>query len=240
MFYKTEFDFQTISKVVYITKIFIMVDRIKQVMDYKQMSPTAFADTIDINRSSLTHIFSGRNQPSLDVAKKILTAFPEISTEWLIMGVGNMLQNVPAQKQVLPDDIPVSVSTVDNMQQTDLFSAMEMAEAFVQAAPKPETKQKPAAVPAAPIAEPVEEGNEPEEVDEARDVAVESVREQESEPEPEPVKPQPTRQRAKIQDSHIPVRESKREKISNSQADKKIAKIIFFYDDKSFDVYTPN
>ncbi|MCQ2277278.1 MAG: helix-turn-helix domain-containing protein [Bacteroidales bacterium] len=217
-----------------------MVDRIKQVMDYKQMSPTAFADTIDINRSSLTHIFSGRNQPSLDVAKKILTAFPEISTEWLIMGVGNMLQNVPAQKQVLPDDIPVSVSTVDNMQQTDLFSAMEMAEAFVQVAPKPLTKQKPAAVPAAPIAEPVEEENEPEEVDEAREVAVESVREQESEPEPEPMKPQPTRPRAKIQDSHIPVRESKREKISNSQADKKIAKIIFFYDDKSFDVYTPN
>ena len=97
-----------------------------------------------------------------------------------------------------------------------------------------------AAVPAAPIAVPVEEGNEPEEVDEAREVAVESVREQESEPEPEPMKPQPTRPRAKIQDSHIPVRESKREKISNSQADKKIAKIIFFYDDKSFDVYTPN
>ena len=47
-----------------------MVDRIRKVMEYYQMSPTNFADTIDINRSSLTHIFSGRNQPSLDVAKK--------------------------------------------------------------------------------------------------------------------------------------------------------------------------
>ena len=159
------------------------------------MSPTAFADTIDINRSSLTHIFSGRNQPSLDVAKKILTAFPEISTEWLIMGVGNMLQNVPAQKPVLPDDIPVSVSTVDNMQQTDLFSAMEMAEAFVQAAPKPETKQKPAAVPAAPIAVPVEEGNEPEEVDDDLAFVAAGVEHPLSEEEQE------TRRRKEIKDN---------------------------------------
>ena len=84
------------------------------------MSPTAFADKININRSSLTHIFSGRNQPSLDVAKKILIAFPEISTEWLIMGMGNMIQEVPA-----PADTPTPVKTVDNMQQTDLFSGTE-------------------------------------------------------------------------------------------------------------------
>ena len=73
-----------------------MVDRIKQIIEYVQMSPTAFADTIGINRSSLAHIFSGRNQPSLDVAKKILTSFPEISTEWLIMGVGLMIKD-PAE-----------------------------------------------------------------------------------------------------------------------------------------------
>ena len=90
-----------------------MVDRIKQVMEYEQMSPTAFADKININRSSLTHIFSGRNQPSLDVAKKILTAFPEISTEWLIMGMGEMLQPVPEVEEKT-----VTVKTVDNMQQT--------------------------------------------------------------------------------------------------------------------------
>jgi len=84
------------------------------------MSPTAFADKINVNRSSLTHIFSGRNQPSLDIAKKILIAFPEISTEWLIMGMGNMIQDVP-----VPTETPVPVKNVDNMQQTDLFSGTE-------------------------------------------------------------------------------------------------------------------
>lgn len=210
-----------------------MVDRIKQIMEYVQMSPTAFADTIGINRSSLAHIFSGRNQPSLDVAKKILTSFPEISTEWLIMGVGDMLQTPLEEKAKPKEELPVSVSTVDNMQQTDLFSAMEMADAIVATESVPISSPAPSDKVSQPVMEqkidePVIE-NSSEEDNLKEDVPVN-----------EQVKSQPVRQRAKIQESHIPVRESKRDRISNSQADKKIAKIIFFYDDKSFDVYTPN
>jgi len=70
-----------------------MIDRIKHVMEHYQFSPASFAEQIGINRSNLTHLFSGRNQPSLDLAKKILHCFPEIKTEWLIMGVGQMFRN---------------------------------------------------------------------------------------------------------------------------------------------------
>ncbi|MCL2290246.1 MAG: helix-turn-helix transcriptional regulator [Bacteroidetes bacterium] len=70
-----------------------MVERIKQIMEYYQLSPAAFAEQIGINRSNLTHLFSGRNQPSLDLAKKILHYYPDIKTEWLIMGVGQMFRN---------------------------------------------------------------------------------------------------------------------------------------------------
>ena len=90
-----------------------MVDRIKQIMEYEGMTPAIFAETIGINRSNLTHIFSGRNQPSLDLAKKILNAFPEIKTEWLIMGVGEMTQ--PVDKDKLVKDVAVPI-------QPDLFS----------------------------------------------------------------------------------------------------------------------
>jgi len=69
-----------------------MIDRIKQIMEYYQLAPASFAEQIGINRSNLTHLFSGRNQPSLDLAKKILHCFPEIKTEWLIMGVGGMMR----------------------------------------------------------------------------------------------------------------------------------------------------
>jgi len=70
-----------------------MVDRIKQIIEFYKLSPASFAEQIGINRSNLTHLFSGRNQPSLELVKKILTCFPEVKTEWLIMGVGEMLRN---------------------------------------------------------------------------------------------------------------------------------------------------
>lgn len=209
-----------------------MVNRIKQVMEYKQMSPTVFADTIDINRSSLTHIFSGRNQPSLDVAKKILVAFPEISTEWLIMGIGEMVQadKIPAEP-VATNNPPTSVSTVDNMQQTDLFAEIGMFEGLAY----PSTKSQPETL--KPVTQP--------KIEKEQAVKLESEATPASPQENYPViEPEETpvivRNRAKNSESHISTRESKRERISNSQGDKKITKIIFFYDDRSFEIYTPN
>ena len=97
-----------------------MVDRIKQVMEHYEETPAGFAEKIGVNRSNLTHVFSGRNQPSLDFAKKVLTAFPEVSTEWLIMGVGKMIKD--------PEEmIPVKKSYV----QTDLFGTVDDSETVV-------------------------------------------------------------------------------------------------------------
>jgi transcriptional regulator with XRE-family HTH domain len=50
----------------------------------KKLSASQFADTLGIPRSSISHILSGRNKPSLDVVQKILIAFPEIPAEELL------------------------------------------------------------------------------------------------------------------------------------------------------------
>lgn len=70
-----------------------MVDRIKQIMEMCDSTPAQFATELGINRSNLTHVFSGRNQPSLDLTRKILETFPEIKAEWLIMGTGPMTRS---------------------------------------------------------------------------------------------------------------------------------------------------
>jgi len=70
-----------------------MIDRIKLILEYYNLSPASFSEQIGINRSNLTHLFSGRNQPSLELAKKILHCYPDIKTEWLIMGVGEMFRS---------------------------------------------------------------------------------------------------------------------------------------------------
>lgn len=99
-----------------------MVERIKLLMDYFQMSSTNFADTIGISRSAMTHLLNGRNQPSLDVVKKILSTFPNISTDWLMLGQGNMMndKNI-AQPNNQDTQNPQSTPTTETFQQFDLF-----------------------------------------------------------------------------------------------------------------------
>ncbi len=80
-------DYSTI--VVYLCKQ-KMIDRIKQIMSLEQLSSSQFADTIKLQRSSLSHVLSGRNKPSLDFVMKIKTAFNRISLEWLLFGEGAM------------------------------------------------------------------------------------------------------------------------------------------------------
>lgn len=66
-----------------------MIERIKKMMNKRGLSPSQFADEIGLKRSSLSHILSGRNNPSLDVVMKIKNRFVDINTDWLLFGTGS-------------------------------------------------------------------------------------------------------------------------------------------------------
>ncbi len=68
-----------------------MVNRILEILKYKNISASKFADEIGVQRSSISHIISERNKPSLELIQKILSKYPEISSEWLITGKKTML-----------------------------------------------------------------------------------------------------------------------------------------------------
>lgn len=63
-----------------------MNNRIVKILTNEGISPSKFSDKIGITRSSISHILSGRNKPSLDVITKILTNYKNINPEWLILG----------------------------------------------------------------------------------------------------------------------------------------------------------
>ena len=65
-----------------------MIDRIKKIMSHFGLSPTALADRIGVPRSSISHLLSGRNKPSLDFVMKLADAYPEINLYWLLRGEG--------------------------------------------------------------------------------------------------------------------------------------------------------
>lgn len=67
-----------------------MKDRIIQIMRSAGLSNADFAEKIGISTSSLSHIFSGRNNPSLDMVKRLHKSFPNISLNWIMYGEGDM------------------------------------------------------------------------------------------------------------------------------------------------------
>lgn len=66
-----------------------LIDRFKYLMKLNNLTASAFADEIGVQRSSMSHILSGRNKPSLELIQKVLTRFPKVSADWLIAGVTN-------------------------------------------------------------------------------------------------------------------------------------------------------
>lgn len=66
-----------------------LITRIKTLMDQHELNASSFAETIGVQRSSISHVLSGRNKPSLEFLAKIETAFDEVSFEWLLKGEEN-------------------------------------------------------------------------------------------------------------------------------------------------------
>jgi hypothetical protein len=58
----------------------------------EQINPSKFADLIGVQRSSVSHILSGRNKPSFDFLEKTLKAFPGLKADWLVLGKGKMYE----------------------------------------------------------------------------------------------------------------------------------------------------
>lgn len=79
-------------------------DRIAHVLKTKNITATQLAEELDIQRSGISHILSGRNNPSMDFLIKLKESFPEFSLDWLLLGEGPAtLSPVAAGKQRQPD-----------------------------------------------------------------------------------------------------------------------------------------
>ncbi len=64
------------------------INRLKKVMEFHQLTASNFADKIGVQRSSISHILSGRNKPSLDFVLKVTNTFTDVDMYWLLKGKG--------------------------------------------------------------------------------------------------------------------------------------------------------
>ena len=69
------------------------IKRLEIILDYYSINASTFADKIGVQRSSLSHLLSGRNKPSLDFILKILEEYPDVDLYWILNGKGNFPKN---------------------------------------------------------------------------------------------------------------------------------------------------
>ncbi|WP_369049034.1 helix-turn-helix domain-containing protein [Tenacibaculum sp. UWU-22] len=65
------------------------INRLQEIISHYNLTASSFADKIGVQRSSISHLLSGRNKPSLDFILKITSTFNEVDIYWLVNGKGS-------------------------------------------------------------------------------------------------------------------------------------------------------
>lgn len=105
-----------------------MIDRINLLLKAKNITARQFAEEIGIQPSGISHILSGRNNPSLDFVLKVMKRWPEINISWLMFGKGEMyvspveMQHTSVQQQAINQETAESQPV-----EYDLFSQPALA-----------------------------------------------------------------------------------------------------------------
>lgn len=77
------------------------VVRLEKIMRYYDLSASAFADEIKVQRSSISHLLSGRNKPSLEFVLKLIKSFPDVNLYWLLNGKGSFPSVTSRQSKIV-------------------------------------------------------------------------------------------------------------------------------------------
>lgn len=102
------------------------IKRLENIFEYYTLSASGFADKIGVQRSSLSHLLSGRNKPSLDFILKITEVFPEVDLYWILNGEGNFPKSEIRKNLILESTTPSESNPINKKSdieiQHDLFS----------------------------------------------------------------------------------------------------------------------
>lgn len=95
------------------------IKRLEIILDYYSLNASSFADKIGVQRSSMSHLLSGRNKPSLDFILKIIDIFPDVDLYWILNGTGVFPKNSEIIENLNQN---IAVPNLDTPTPIDLFS----------------------------------------------------------------------------------------------------------------------
>lgn len=122
-----------------------MNTRLKQFLAAENISQSQFADTIRVVRASVSHVLSGRNNPSYEFIRAIMLSYPHLNMEWLLVGKGKMYKEaqsapvLPVQDQtsplsdlLFPDDLVEQPAPVSTAQESPISVSLQEPEQSAQ------------------------------------------------------------------------------------------------------------
>jgi len=106
-----------------------MKDRIAHIIRAKNLTAAEFAIRLGIQPSNISHLLSGRNNPSLDFVRKLKDTFPEYNLDWIVMGKGPMTVSEPYIMPVSGTGLPEMKAEENKANVLDgtLFASQEMS-----------------------------------------------------------------------------------------------------------------
>ncbi|WP_428232992.1 helix-turn-helix domain-containing protein [Flavobacterium sp.] len=117
------------------------VKRLEIILDYYALNASSFADRIGVQRSSMSHLLSGRNKPSLDFVMKIMEVFPDVDLYWILNGKGSFPKNSEEVSESIKAPTPIAAN--ENLATGDLFSQINFKETEkIQTRTPPEIKNQ--------------------------------------------------------------------------------------------------
>ena len=102
-----------------------MKDRIAHIIRAKNLTAAEFALKLGIQPSNISHLLSGRNNPSLDFVKKLKETFPEYNLDWIIFGRGPVTVSEPFVESAPVGQTPLlgeQEKPVDYLSEGSLFN----------------------------------------------------------------------------------------------------------------------
>ncbi|MCI6492330.1 MAG: helix-turn-helix transcriptional regulator [Bacteroidales bacterium] len=82
----------------------MMNTRLKQFMAAENITQAQLADSLKVVRASVSHILSGRNNPSCEFIRALMITYPNLNIEWLMLGKGKMYKEKPNDSMYINDE----------------------------------------------------------------------------------------------------------------------------------------
>ena len=107
-----------------------MKDRIAHIIRAKNLTAAEFALKLGIQPSNISHLLSGRNNPSLDFVKKLKETFPEYNLDWIVLGVGPITVSEPFLSLTSSNQVsePVGIQISDEVSPEQMPAGQPMSE----------------------------------------------------------------------------------------------------------------